>query len=133
MSEESTTALTVIEERIIVFHDEITFVLVENPDGSRQWYVALRPICKYLRLSWSGQFERIDRDPVLREEARLIRIRRTAQGGNPETLCLPLDYLTEMSMRPSLFLRFGMALTYIQSPRQRRKPNLGRRFQRTRL
>ena len=94
MSEDPTTALIAIEERLIVFHDdEITIVLVEDPDGTRQWYVAVRPICKYLGLSWSGQFERIDRDPVLQEVARKIRVRRTAQGGNPEMFCLPLDYL----------------------------------------
>jgi hypothetical protein len=92
MNDES-TALVAIQERSVDFHgDEIHATLVEI-EGTKQVYVPLRPICKYLGLSWPGQFERIDRDPVLRQEARSVRVTRTNQAGDPEMLCLPLDFL----------------------------------------
>ena len=57
-------------------------------------YVPIRPICTYLGLSWSGQFERIKRDEVLSDALRFVRVTPTnPQGGDPEVLCLPLDYL----------------------------------------
>jgi P22_AR N-terminal domain/ORF6C domain len=91
MSDE--TALVPIDERDIDFYgDEITTALVKV-ESQTQIYVPLRPICKYLGLSWSGQSERIKRDPVLSEEARFVRVSRTARGGNPELLCLPLEFL----------------------------------------
>jgi hypothetical protein len=63
-------------------------------DGVKQVYVPLRPICTYLGISWPGQRERINRDPVLRQEVRFVRVTRTnLTGGDPEVLCLPLDYL----------------------------------------
>lgn len=92
MSDKS-TALVAIQERSVDFHgDEILATLVEN-EGTRQVYVPLRPICKYLGLSWSGQFERINRDPVLQQEARTVRVTRTNLAGDPEVFCLPLDFL----------------------------------------
>jgi hypothetical protein len=93
MSEKS-TALIAIQEYPVDFHgDEINTALVEI-DGLKQVYVPLRPICKYLGLSWPGQFERINRDPVLQQETRFVRVTRTnLTGGDPEVLCLPLDFL----------------------------------------
>ena len=86
-------ALVAIQERSVDFHgDEILTTLVEN-EGTKQIYVPLRPICKYLGLSWPGQFERINRDPVLQQEARTVRVTRTNLAGDPEVLCLPLDFL----------------------------------------
>src|SRR5690606_23664420 len=47
-----------------------------------------------LGLRWSGQYERIQRDEVLRDVARLIRVTRiNPKGGRPDTLALPLEYL----------------------------------------
>lgn len=92
MSDKS-TALVAIQERSVDFHgDEILATLVEN-EGTTQVYVPLRPICKYLGLSWPGQFERINRDPVLQQEARTVRVTRTNLAGDPEVFCLPLDFL----------------------------------------
>jgi hypothetical protein len=90
---DDSTALVAIQERNVDFHgDEIHATLVEI-EGTKQIYVPLRPICKYLGLSWPGQFERINRDPVLRQETRTVRVTRTVQAGDPEVLCLPLDFL----------------------------------------
>jgi hypothetical protein len=57
-------------------------------------YVPIRAISDYLGLAWSGQFERIQRDPVLSEVATVVRLTRiTATGGIPGSLCLPIEYL----------------------------------------
>lgn len=87
-------ALTPIEERAVDFYgDDIRAVLVEGDEG-RQVMIPVRPICDYLGLSWSGQRERINRDPVLSEVVRFVRVTRTnSKGGNPNTLAIPLEYL----------------------------------------
>jgi hypothetical protein len=82
------------ELRTIDFYgDAITAALV--PTGRESMiYIPIRPICTYLGLSWSGQFERIKRDEVLADAIRFVRVTPTnPQGGDPEVLCLPLDYL----------------------------------------
>lgn len=92
MSDEK--ALIPIEEQKVDFYgDEITTALVDV-DGRTTMYVPIKPISDYLGLIWSGQFERIQRDPVLSEVAAVIRITRiTATGGVPGSLCLPVEYL----------------------------------------
>lgn len=89
----SEKALMPIDERSVDFYgDEITTALVQL-EGYLQMYVPLRPICKYLGLAWSGQFERINRDLVLSEEVRRVRVTRTDQRQDEEMICLPLEYL----------------------------------------
>jgi len=89
MSDEK--ALTVIEHQQVIFYgDEIQAVVIEGG----QIFVPIRPICDFLGLSWSGQRERINRDPVLSEELSGVRVTRTPEkGGAQEMLSLPLDYL----------------------------------------
>jgi hypothetical protein len=50
-------------------------------------YVPLRPICDYLGLAWNGQFQRINRDPVLTEAIKGVPITGTP-GGRQEMTCL---------------------------------------------
>lgn len=92
MSEEK--ALVPVEQRTIDFYgDEIIAVLVKE-ERRQQVYIPIRAICDYLGLSWSGQRERINRDPVLSEVTRFVRVTRTnPEGGNPNVLALPLEYL----------------------------------------
>lgn len=92
MSEEK--ALVPVEQRTIDFYgDEILAVLVKE-ERRQQVYIPIRSICDYLGLSWSGQRERINRDPVLSEVTRFVRVTRTnPEGGNPNVLALPLEYL----------------------------------------
>jgi hypothetical protein len=92
MTEEK--ALIPVEQKAVDFYgDEITAVLVEE-DDRRQIFIPVRPICDYLGLSWSGQRERINRDPVLSDVSRFVRVTRTnSQGGNPNVTALPLEYL----------------------------------------
>jgi hypothetical protein len=48
----------------------------------------------YLGLSWSGQRERINRDPLLSQMVKGVRVTRTPEkGGLQIALCLPLKYL----------------------------------------
>lgn len=94
----SDSALVPVEQKQVLFYeDEITAVVVEQA-GERQIFVPLRPICDYLGLDWSAQSRRIHRDPVLSKHARFVAITATnrkqaEKGGNPNMLCLPLDYL----------------------------------------
>lgn len=93
----SEIALVPVDEQTVDFYgDEITTALVKIEDHT-QMYVPLRPICDYLGLSWSGQRERISRDPVLSQEAQFVRVTRPNKRGDtrgdPNVLCLPLEYL----------------------------------------
>jgi len=93
MSSDS-TVLVPTQQRVVEFYgDTILGLMVPGPDGN-DLYVPLRPICDYLGLSWSGQFERTKRDDVLADELRDVRVSRTPQeGGSQDMLCLPLDFI----------------------------------------
>jgi hypothetical protein len=92
------TVLDPIEQRTVEIRgDELTAALV-NSEGSQRIYIPIRPLCDYLELSWAGQRQRLQRDPVLNEELRSIRItqgREGEQGGTitTEMLCLPLKFI----------------------------------------
>lgn len=91
MAEEK--ALVPLEEQTVDFYgDEITTAIVDI-DGRSRLYVPIKAISDYLGLAWSGQFERIQRDPVLSGETRFIRVTRTNLGGDPEVLCLPVEFI----------------------------------------
>jgi len=81
-----------VNERHIDFYgDDVTAVLVPT-EVAPQIYVPVRALCEYLGLSWSGQRERILRDPVLSEAVRSVRVTRTERGER-DVLALPLDVL----------------------------------------
>ncbi len=85
-------ALVPVEQRSVDFYgDEVTAVLVEVND-QRQVYVPVRPICNYMGVNWSGQYERLQRDPVLSEVMISVRVTRTEDQAR-EMVCLPLDYV----------------------------------------
>jgi hypothetical protein len=92
MSDEK--ALVPIEEKQVDFSgDELTAVLVQTAVGE-QVYVPVKPLSDALGLAWSGQYERLQRDEVLAEEAKLIRVTRIKpERGNPDILCLPLEFV----------------------------------------
>ena len=94
MTGDPASALIPIEVRTVEFYgDQIIGVLVRIGDEA-QVYVPIRPICDYLGLVWSGQFERIKRDEVLVEAIKGVRVTRTPQqGGTQEMLCLPLELI----------------------------------------
>lgn len=87
------TLVPVIQKEVLFYEDVITAVLIEV-NGEDQIYVPLRPICDYLGLSYTGQRDRIRRDPVLSESVHLIRISRTVEAGSDQELvCLALKFL----------------------------------------
>lgn len=102
MPEQDTTALIPLDQRQVLFYDdEVTAVVVAEGER-RQIYVPLRPLVDNLGLSWPGQYERIQRDAVLSDEIRSVRVTRTEPGRSAaqetaevgrEMICLPLDYL----------------------------------------
>ncbi|MDP9315065.1 MAG: ORF6C domain-containing protein [Chloroflexota bacterium] len=89
-----TPVLTPLEERTVDFYGDAIIAFALNVGGQREIYVPLRPLCDYLGLSWNAQRERIHRDPVLDEALRFARITRAnSSGGDPNVLCLPLEFL----------------------------------------
>ena len=88
-------ALVPVEQKEVVFYDDlVTAVLVHDESLQGAIYVPLRPLVEHLGLSWSGQFERLQRDEVLYDVARGVRVTRTPeQGGDQEMLCIPLRFL----------------------------------------
>lgn len=54
-------------------------------------FVAIKPICEALGLTWQGQLERMKRDTVLSEGISETLI--PSRGGNQEAVCLPLTLL----------------------------------------
>ena len=71
----------------IVFHGQSLLTL----EHSGRYYTAMKPICENIGLAWSGQRQRINRDEVLAEGARVIRL--PSEGGQQDTLCLPIELL----------------------------------------
>jgi hypothetical protein len=93
---ETSAALIPIEEKTVDFYgDEITAALVEI-EGKTEVYVPVRPVCEYLGLTWSGQFARLKRDPILSKAVVSVHMMRTEIGrgkGSREVLALRLDLL----------------------------------------
>jgi hypothetical protein len=92
MSEES--ALVPISQKEVVFYGDTLVAVMVQIDQEPEIYIPVRPISDALGLDWSGQYQRINRDDVLSEEVRLIRIESdSARGGRPEHICLPLEFI----------------------------------------
>lgn len=87
-------ALQPLEQKNVLFYDdEITAVLIQDGEQD-QVYIPVRPICTYLGINWSGQYQRLQRDRVLAETLKTISVEFTAeQGSTQDMVCLPLKYL----------------------------------------
>jgi len=85
-------ALVPTDERTVLFYgDEIKGVGVMQTPTERTVYVPVRPLCDFLGVDYSGQRQRIDRDPVLSEVLELVLV---STAGGPQAMpCIPLDYL----------------------------------------
>lgn len=85
-------ALVPVEERTVLFYgDEIQGGIVIHPPSGWAVYVPIAPLCDFLGIDSRAQRQRIQRDPVLAEEARSVLL--DTAGGPQEMLCLPLDML----------------------------------------
>lgn len=130
MSEEQPgDVLSPEEMRTVEFYgDEIAAALVRTA-GEALIYVPLRPLCEYMGLSWSAQYERIQRDEVLAAAIKTVRVTRTdefvritrtnSRRGDPNVLCLPLKLL------PGWL--FGIETSRIKKPELRERIILYRR------
>lgn len=55
-------------------------------------FVALRPIVEAMGMDWSGQLQRVKRDPILSEGVGMIPT-PFGRGGDQEAVCIKLDLL----------------------------------------
>lgn len=104
MADDETAALVPTVTKPVDFYGEELMIALAG-DAS---YVALRPICDYLGLAWNGQYQRIQRDTVLKRHTRIIAM-TGADGRQREMVSLQLDYLpgwlfgvTSSRLRPEL-------------------------------
>ena len=92
---DSSAALVPIDQAEVEFYgDSLTATLVDE-DGTERVYIPIRPVCEFIGVDWSAQRQRINRDPVLREEVRSVVVTTTqldrvaGQRATQEMLCLP--------------------------------------------
>jgi hypothetical protein len=83
----------VIQKQVAFYEDVITAVLVKVNEQEKI-YIPLRTLCDYLGLAYTGQRDRIRRDPVLSEHIHQVRILRDEEeGGEQDMMCLDLKFL----------------------------------------
>ena len=85
----SEQSLVPVEQKSVTFYED-DIIAVRLSGG--EVYVPIRPICENMGLSWSAQYERINRDAVLADIAASVRVTRT-EGAPRDLLCLPLRFL----------------------------------------
>lgn len=71
------------------FHGHPLITLQHNGEP----HVAVRPICEYIGLAWHGQYQRLQRHPVLAHAVVPVAGTTGADGKRYEMLCLPLRLL----------------------------------------
>ena len=72
--------------RVPFAENEITVI-----EANGRQYVALKPLCETLGLSWPAQYELIHRDPVLKKEVLVLQCQ--TNGGMQKMVSLPIDSL----------------------------------------
>lgn len=77
-----------MKTEMIQFHGHAV-VTIHEPDGI---FVALKPICDAIGLSWQGQLERTKRDLVLSSSIRVTRMVADDEKVR-EMICLPINKL----------------------------------------
>lgn len=95
-------ALVPVLQKEVVFYEDMITVVQVDVNGRSQILIPLRTLCDHLELNWSGQLQRIRRDPVLSTELETVFVTHTEFGRSAkikeaeatrEMICLPLDYL----------------------------------------
>lgn len=82
------------QHEIEFYDDKVTAILA--PDGTV--YVPVRPLCELIGVTWQGQRQRINRDPILSELAQGVNVTFAPSvdgrgGGTQTAICLPLSHL----------------------------------------
>lgn len=91
-------ALTLDQRQVDFYGDEITAVLVDHKPRP-EIYVPLRPIVEFLGMDWAGQYQRLQRDPILSDVAMSVGVTTTdidpesRRPHSSEMLALPLKFL----------------------------------------
>ena len=97
MADQTNNELISIGQVTIPFYNDDLIVQL-GEDG--KIYVALRPIVESLGLDWSAQYRRINRDPVLSQEIKVISVAVTATEmrqrgqGAKNYICLPKQFIS---------------------------------------
>lgn len=87
-------SLVPIEQKQVTFYEDTITAVRIRMDQQELVYVPIRPICDYLGITYQGQRDRIDRDPVLREFVQTITIYRPeTAGSSQDMICLALKYV----------------------------------------
>lgn len=81
-------------------------------------YVALRPIVDFLKIDWTAQYQRVQRDDVLNEEKRLV-VMIGADNRQRKMVALPIEFLHGWL--------FGITSSRIKDPEIAQKLKLYRR------
>lgn len=85
-----------VEQKQIEFQGgEITAVMVQDENGRENVYIPLKPLVEGMGLNWSGQRQRIMKNPVLRDVCRSVGVTHTEPNRtrNIEMLCIPINHL----------------------------------------
>jgi hypothetical protein len=86
-------AIVPVEQRTINFYGDD---LVAVRDEAGTVWVPVRRLCEALGIDWSGQRQRILRDPVMADELQSVGVTPTNSRrgrGDPEALALPLKFV----------------------------------------
>jgi len=85
------------QQNDLVLH-EVEFVkdIIQVVERAGKFYVAMKPLCRSMGLKWNAQYELIQRDMILSQVVRMIRMTSVGKDGKTyatEMICLPLEYL----------------------------------------
>lgn len=71
----------------VSFHGQTLSVIPQQD----KLYVAIKPICENMGVTWGSQYNRIKRNQILSEGIFIMKT--PSKGGYQETVCLPLEML----------------------------------------
>lgn len=81
--------ITPIEQKSVEFYGE-TLIALRDTQGTI--WLPIRRLCEAIGVNLQGQLDRVERDPVLREESQSVSVTLT-DGRVFEMSCLPLKYV----------------------------------------
>ena len=73
--------------KTVPFHGQTLSVIPQQD----KLFVAIKPICENMGVTWGSQYNRIKRNQILSEGIFIMKT--PSKGGDQETACLPLEFL----------------------------------------